>query len=168
MKSVIASFAYYRDADLAVEQLDKRGFDEKQISAVTRAQVMEAYLNRYTRLGWRTVTGAFSGATLGGLTGLLVGIGAIKVPGLGPLLVAGALSSVLGSATLGSGLGAAAGGLVGALVNLGVPHKEAEGYKEEVKHGKVIIAVHHDSRFEEIQRVLCELGAENVCVYPVN
>lgn len=161
MNSVVASFKQYHDADRAIEQLDEHGFDEKQISAITQARVMESYLNRYNRLGWRTVTGAVSGATLGGLTGLLVGLGTISVPGLGSLLVAGTIASVLSS----GGIGAAAGGLVGALVALGLPRQDAEMYHEDVREGAVLVAVHEDERVQEASQVLQQSGADCVNIY---
>jgi uncharacterized membrane protein len=159
--SVVASFKRYHDADRAIERLNQYGFDEEQISAITQVRVMEAYLNRYNRLGWRTVSGAISGATLGGLTGLLVGLGAVSAPGLGSILVAGMVASALGT----GGVGAAAGGLVGALVALGLPRQDAEKYKADIKEGAVVVAVHEEQRVVEASQVLRQSGGESVNIY---
>jgi hypothetical protein len=86
-------------------------------------------------------TGATSGAVLGGLTGgilgWVVGIGALAIPGIGPIIAAGALATTLG----GAAIGALAGGLLGALVSMGVPEDDAKGYEDHVRHGRILLTV---------------------------
>jgi len=65
--------------------------------------------------------GAGAGTALGGVAGLLLGLGALAIPGLGPLVAAGPLAAALA----GAGAGAVAGGLMGALTDLGVSEDEA-------------------------------------------
>jgi hypothetical protein len=55
---------------------------------------------------------ATSGAAIGGTLGWLVGIGALAIPGLGPLIAAGPIMAALA----GAGAGGVVGGLAGALV----------------------------------------------------
>ncbi|RPI29109.1 MAG: DUF2382 domain-containing protein [Chloroflexota bacterium] len=74
---------------------------------------------------------------LGGLGGLLVGLGLLAIPGIGPVLAAGPIVTTLA----GAGVGAAAGGLVGALVNAGIPSEQAEMYVEGVKQGGTLVTV---------------------------
>jgi hypothetical protein len=81
--------------------------------------------------------GAVSGTLVGGLAGLLAGVGAIAIPGLGPVLAAGTLATTLA----GAGVGAAAGGLVGTVVGLGIAEEDAHFYAEGVKRGGVLLAV---------------------------
>jgi hypothetical protein len=71
------------------------------------------------------------------LGGLLVGLGALAIPGVGPLIAAGPIATTL----LGAGVGAAAGGLLGALVDVGVPEDEANYYAEGVRRGGVLVSV---------------------------
>jgi hypothetical protein len=89
-----------------------------------------------------TATGAGIGAALGGLGGLLVGLGALTIPGIGPIVAAGPLATAL-TALLGAGAGAAAGGvtggLLGALVDMGVSEDEAGYYSEGVRRGGVLV-----------------------------
>jgi hypothetical protein len=56
-------------------------------------------------------TGATLGTVIGGGAGLLAGLGALAIPGVGPVVAAGWLIATL----TGAGVGAAAGGLLGAL-----------------------------------------------------
>jgi uncharacterized protein (TIGR02271 family) len=77
---------------------------------------------------------------LGGLGGLLVGLGALAIPGIGPVLAAGPLVSALA----GAGIGAATGGLLGALVNAGIPEEHAGYYAEGVRRGGTLVTVQTD------------------------
>ena len=82
-------------------------------------------------------TGAGIGAVLGGAAGLLAGIGALAIPGVGPVVAAGALTATLA----GAGVGAAVGGLVGALVEAGIPREHADIYAEAVRRGVDFVAL---------------------------
>lgn len=102
--------------------------------------------------------GATAGALLGGIGGLLVGLGALVIPGIGPVIAAGPLAAGL-AAVVGVGAGAVAGGvtggLLGALVDLGVPNSEAEYYAEGVRRGGALVSVHSDDKQMDLaQRIL--------------
>src|ERR1700682_3942942 len=104
--------------------------------------------------------GVGAGGAIGGTLGLLVGIGALAIPGLGPFIAAGPIMATLA----GMGVGGAAGGLIGALVGMGIPEYEAKRYEGRVKDGGVLISVHCDTS-EEISRakdLLKETGAEDI------
>jgi len=100
--------------------------------------------------------GASFGAMVGGLTGLLVGLGSLLIPGVGPVIAAGPLIAGLGGAIIGAGTGALTGGIVAALVDLGVPEEEASYYAEAVRRGSTLVTatVHEDmlSQATEIMR----------------
>lgn len=85
-----------------------------------------------------TATGAATGGVAGGIFGLLAGIGAIVIPGVGPLVAAGPIMAALS----GAAVGAATGGLVGGLIGLGIPEIEAKIYEEKLKTGNYLISVH--------------------------
>ncbi len=84
---------------------------------------------------------------LGALGGLLVGLGALTIPGIGPVIAAGPLAVALSTLT-GVGVGAVAGGvtggLLGALIGLGIPEQEAHYYAEGVRRGGVLVTVQAD------------------------
>lgn len=88
------------------------------------------------------VTGAGTGAAIGGLLGWLVGIGAIAIPGIGPLVAAGPVVAALA----GAGAAGAAGGLVGGLVGMGIPEVEAKRYAGRIREGAYLLSVHCDDR----------------------
>ena len=99
-------------------------------------------------------------AELGGALGLLAGIGAIAIPGLGPFIAAGPIMGALA----GIGVGGAVGGLVGALVGMGIPEYEAKRYEGRMKDGGVLLSV-HCATSDEITRakqILERTGAEDI------
>ena len=85
-------------------------------------------------------TGASLGTVLGGGAGLLAGIGALAIPGLGPIVAAGWLVAAL----TGAGVGAAAGGLLGSLTGAGISEADAQTYQEGVNSGGTLVTVRVD------------------------
>ncbi|HEX6289710.1 MAG TPA: hypothetical protein VFZ66_10995 [Herpetosiphonaceae bacterium] len=145
MKNVVGLFESIRDAEAVVRELRAAGISDADISFAGRnadAATMEA--NTYTTEGHSEAAegagfGATGGTIVGGLTGLLVGLGAITIPGVGPVIAAGTLATALGSAALGAGIGAAAGGLLGALVGAGIPEEDAHVYSEGIRRGGSLV-----------------------------
>jgi hypothetical protein len=87
-------------------------------------------------------------------------IGALAIPGVGPLIAAGPIMGALA----GLGVGGAVGGLFGALVGMGIPEYEAKRYEGRVKDGGILLSVHCDTS-EEISRakeILKATGADDV------
>ncbi len=110
--------------------------------------------------------GALTGGTVGGLTGLLVGLGVIAIPGLGPIMLAGAAATAIATTLSGTAIGAAAGGLLGGLVGLGIPEEEAKIYNERVSQGRYLVIVEGSEL--DIQRaalILKNRGIEEWNVY---
>lgn len=78
-----------------------------------------------------------TGGVVGGTLGLLAGIGALAIPGVGPFIAAGPIMGALA----GIGVGGAVGGLIGALVGMGIPEYEAKRYEGRLKDGGAAGAV---------------------------
>lgn len=115
---------------------------------------------KHTKAPEGTTTGVAAGGTIGGTLGLLAGIGALAIPGVGPFIAAGPIMAALA----GVGVGGAVGGLVGALVGMGIPEYEAKRYEGRVKDGGVLLSVHCDAS-DEIARakdILKRRGAEDM------
>jgi hypothetical protein len=82
--------------------------------------------------------GVTAGGVIGGTLGLLAGIGAIAIPGVGPLIAAGPIMVALA----GLGVGGTVGGVVGALVGMGIPEYEAKRFEGRIKEGGILLSVH--------------------------
>lgn len=64
------------------------------------------------------------------MLGLLAGIGALAIPGVGPLVApAGPIMAALS----GAAVGAAIGGIGGALIGMGIPEYEAKQYETKIR-----------------------------------
>ena len=87
-------------------------------------------------------TGAGTGAAVGGVLGWLIGVGALVIPGVGPLVAAGPIVAALA----GAGAAGATGGLVGGLIGAGIPEIEAKRYAGRIREGGYLISVHCDDR----------------------
>ena len=101
-----------------------------------------------------------AGGAVGGTLGLLVGTGALAIPGLGPFIAAGPIMAALA----GMGAGGALGGVVGALIGMGIPEYEAKRYDGRVRHGGILVSVHCDNS-EWVRRakdILKQTGAEDI------
>ncbi len=155
MKTVVGLFANHNDAERAVNALEDGGFDRSGFSVVTRegaidteTEVYEETTDDPSGAGVGAGAGAVGGTVLGGLAGLLIGTGALLIPGVGPVIAAGSLATALGSTALGAGIGAGVGavvgGLVGALVDMGIPEEEAHVYAEGVKRGGILVIAQTD------------------------
>ncbi|MBD2189962.1 signal transduction histidine kinase (STHK), LytS, partial [Pseudanabaena mucicola] len=101
-------------------------------------------------VGEGAATGAASGGAVGGLTGLLVGLGLVAIPGVGPVMLAGAAATALATTLTGGAIGAAAGSLVGGLVGLGIPKDRAKIYSDRVEQGDYLVMV--DGTDQEIRQ----------------
>jgi hypothetical protein len=108
-----------------------------------------------------TETGAAAGGAIGALSGFLIGLGIVALPGLGPIVAAGPIAAALA----GTAIGAATGGLTGALVDAGVPEEYAGAYASHVERGHVLVTVRADAvPAKEIREIMVHSGALNV--YP--
>jgi hypothetical protein len=152
-KIIVALFDNLDHARHVVSELRANHFKDEEISLVTH----EANLKDKVALGDEGVDAADkagAGAVIGGLAGLLAGVIAISIPGIGPLLALGPLATAIG----GAGIGAAAGGLVGALTASGVPKTKAQLYADGVRRGNVLVTVHTADDRADVARDIMNLN----------
>jgi hypothetical protein len=160
-----AAFGIYPSssaAETAVDQLVAAGFSNQDVSVLMadRKGAKDFAAEKNTKAPEGATTGAGVGGAVGGTLGLLAGIGALAIPGVGPLIAAGPIMATLA----GLGVGGTVGGLVGALVGLGIPEYEAKRYEGRVKDGGVLLSVHCDSS-DEVSRakeILKATGADDI------
>ena len=128
-----------------MSQVARVGRDHKATGRIAGGNVADR-----TQTDEGAKAGAAGGAALGGLGGLLVGLGALAIPGIGPVIAGGALATALATTVAGGAIGAAAGGLTGALVGLGIPDNRARLYNDRVNRGDYLVMV--DGTEDEIRR----------------
>lgn len=148
--------------EAAVERMRAEGFRSTDISVLFPDQTgtKDFAHEKNTKAPEGATTGAGSGAVVGGTLGWLAGIGALAIPGVGPLIAAGPIVAALA----GAGVGGAVGGLVGALVGMGIPEYEAKRYEGRIREGRILLSVHCDNA-EWVRRaydMLKQTGAEDI------
>jgi hypothetical protein len=141
-KTIVAIFDDIAVARQVVEDLVKAEFARSSISLITNdaQNQYSRYLEKDYVPQQDAVTagqGASFGAIVGGLTGLLVGLAALAVPGIGLAIVAGPIVAGLTGALAGT----VTGGFVGALVKSGVPEDEAPYYAEGIRRGGTLVSL---------------------------
>jgi hypothetical protein len=160
-----AAFGIYPSnsaAERAVDQLIAAGFSNQDVSVLMadRQGSKDFAAEKNTKAPEGATAGVGVGGAVGGTLGLLAGIGALAIPGVGPLIAAGPIMGALA----GLGVGGTVGGVVGALIGLGIPEYEAKRYEGRVKDGGVLLSVHCDSS-DEVSRakeLLKATGAEDI------
>ena len=161
----VAVFGIYptpTNAEMGVDRLVAAGYSEQDVSVL----MADAYTakefahEKNTKAPEGTTVGVTTGGVIGGTLGLLAGIGALAIPGVGPLIAAGPIMGALA----GLGVGGTVGGIVGALVGMGIPEYEAQRYEGRVKDGGVLLSVHCDTS-DEVSRakdILKATGADDI------
>ena len=155
-------FSTQTAAETAIDRLVAAGFSNKDVSVLMsdKQGTKDLATEKNTKTPEGTTTGVIAGGGVGGTLGLLAGLGALAIPGVGPLIAAGPIMATLA----GLGVGGAVGGLIGALVGMGIPEYEAKRYEGRVKEGGILISVHCNSS-EEVSRakdILKAAGGEDI------
>lgn len=143
MRTVVRLYDDWTTARQVVENLAQAGFNRNNINLVANdanqsfAQSLGGTNGGNKMAAEGAATGAVAGGALGGIGGLLLGLGALAIPGVGPVIAAGPIAAAL----TGAAVGAATGGIVGALTGWGIPEEEAGYYAEGVRRGGTLVAV---------------------------
>jgi len=165
MSKNIAVFGIYptRTAvETAINSLSNAGFRATDVSMLMPENIGNKDLahEKSTKSPEGATVGAVSGVVVGGALGWLAGIGALAIPGLGPFIAAGPIMAALA----GLGAGGAIGGFAGALIGLGIPEYEAKRYEGRVRNGGILLSVHCDSSdwSDRAKKIMESTGAQDV------
>jgi hypothetical protein len=160
-----AVFGIFRDrmhAEQGVDALIENGFRKEDISVLLpdNSGTKDFAHEKHTKAPEGAAAGGGAGMIVGGTLGLLAGVGALTIPGIGPFIAAGPIVAALG----GLGAGAVVGGFIGALAGMGIPEYEAKRYEGMVRQGRVLLSVHCDNSdwVDRAKKVLETAGAEEI------
>ncbi len=150
MKTVVGLFDSPREAQSATRDLITAGYSPDDMGLLAsdatgewsryKASTLEGGARMSTLEGAAPTSedigsGVGTGTVVGGAGGLLVGLTALAIPGIGWVAAAGTLATTL----LGASLGAAAGGLFAEVEKLGVPKDRSGYYVEAVRRGGTLV-----------------------------
>ena len=164
MSKIIGTFSSRDSAESCIRQLRNSGFENNRISLVAKGDGAHGQgQGRGDRgegaatmgMGASAATGVTTGGVLGGVAGLLAGLGALTIPGLGPIVAAGPIAATL--------TGAVGGGLVGGLVDMGIPQERSQYFESKVREGRILAVVDADSsKVDQAASTMRHFGASDV------
>jgi hypothetical protein len=140
--AVVAVFDTHPEADEAVRELQKSGFDMKKLSVVGKDYHTEEHVVGYYNAGDRMKHWGKLGAFWGGLWSLLFGAAFFWVPGVGPVLIGGPLVAWIIAALEGAVVVGGLSAIGAGLFSLGIPKDSIVQYESAVKAGKFVVVAH--------------------------
>lgn len=140
--AIVAIYDTHSDAEEAVTELQKSGFDMKKLSVVGKDYHTEEHVTGYYNAGDRMKYWGKTGAFWGGLWGLLFGAAFFWLPGVGPLLVAGPVAAWIVGALEGAVVVGGLSVLGAGLYSIGIPKDSILQYETAVKADKFLLVIH--------------------------
>ncbi len=167
-RRALGVFARRTDAESAIANLQANDFPLEKLSVIAKDNHLSDEIRGVEvkeQAGKPTeeaaTTGAATGGALGTIAGLLVGLGTLTIPGVGPILLAGATASTLATTLAGGAIGATTGVLIGALASLGIPEEQAIIYNNYVAKGYYLLIVEGTiSEIQAAEKVLNQSGIQ--------
>lgn len=173
-RRAIGTFPTRQAAEHALNELRASGFQMDDVSVIAKDSKGSEGLGGASTHGHGNKAdegakaGAATGGTVGGIAGLLVGLGLLAIPGIGPVMLAGAAGTAIATALSGGAIGAVAGGLSGALLGLGIPEDQAKVYNDRVSRGDYLVVVEgSDDQVARAESVLSHRGIQDWRVYDI-
>ena len=152
-------------AEQIVGNLRLAGFGQEQVSLIMVTQeepeALEDVDDQTGEGAAEVAGGAARGAAIGGTAGIVAGLASLAIPGLGPVVGAGALLGLFG------GGGAFVGALTGAFSTEKVSNQVIERYGMALREGQAVISVTASDAetAKQAEAVLAGAGATNINSY---
>jgi uncharacterized membrane protein len=143
--SIVAVYPTHTEAEAAITELQRSGFDMRQLSVVGKDYHTEEHVVGYYNTGDRMKAWGKLGAFWGGLWGLLIGAAFFFVPGIGPVVVAGPLVAWIVGALEGAAVVGGLSAVGAALYGIGIPRNSVIKYDSALKAGKFLLVAHGTS-----------------------
>ena len=140
--AIVALFRSHDEAESAIKDLQKSGFNMKLLSIVGREYHTDEQVVGYYNSGERMKYWGTRGAFWGGVWGLMFGSAFFYIPGIGPLLVAGPLVAMIVGALEGAVVVGGLSAIGAGLSSLGIPRDSILLYETAFKAGKFVLLAH--------------------------
>jgi hypothetical protein len=166
--SAVGLFSNHQDAESAVKELQKCGFDMKKLSVVGKDYHSEENVIGYYNTGERMATWGKFGLFWGWIWGLVFGSAFFLIPGIGPVMVGGPLVSyIIGALEMAVVTGGITA-LGGALASIGIPNDSVIRYETALKADKFLLIVHGTVlEVAKAKDILMQNSAEEANVHEV-
>jgi uncharacterized membrane protein len=140
--SVVAIYETHAEAEEAVKELQKSGFNMKKMSIVGKDYHTDEHVVGYYNAGDRMKYWGKQGAFWGGIWGMLFGAAFFAIPGIGPVLVAGPLVAWIIGALEGAAVVGGLSALGAGLYSIGIPKNSVVKYETAIKSDKFLLVAH--------------------------
>jgi hypothetical protein len=140
--TVVAVYDTHTQAEEAIQQLQRGGFDMKKLSIVGKDYHTEEHAVGYYNTGDRMKHWGKFGAFWGGVWGLLIGAAFFAIPGIGPVLVGGSLVTAIVGALEGAVVLGGVTAIGAGLLSLGIPKDSVINYEVALKADKFLVVAH--------------------------
>jgi len=140
--AVVAIYYTHTDAEAAVKELQKAGYDMRKLSIVGKDYHTEEHVTGYYSTGDRMRYWGKLGAFWGGIWGLLFGSAFFLIPGLGPMLAAGPIVAWIVGALEGAVVTGGVTAIGAGLYSIGIPKDSILKYETALKTEKFLLIAH--------------------------
>lgn len=152
-KAVVGLFSDLKLAEQSVKQLRANGFSTEEINIISKDKHQSGQTTELTDDS--IMDGTMTGGAIGGVGGLLLGAGALAIPGIGPIIAAGPIAATIS--------GAISGGIAGGLIDWGIPSEKSEAYSDQVSSGSTLAVIKTtEAKVAQAIQVLTTTGATNI------
>ena len=160
---IIAVYNTHDEAERAVKEMQRCGFNMKKLSIVGRDFQTEENIVGYYNIGDRTAYWGKQGAFWGGMWGLLFGSALFIISGFGPLVIAGTFVATVVAGLEGAVVVGGISALGAALFSIGIPKNSVVEYETDVKAGKYVMIVHGNAQdLEKARETILHTGARRM------
>jgi len=153
-------------AETAADALVSAGFSSSDICALMPGNIAGTHMETEPEGKSREPVGRRATSVRGIFSGtldVLVGLGMLAIPGLGPMVG----ESTLKAGLAGLGVDSAVGDVAKALIDMGVPELEAKRYEDRLEGGAILLAMRCNSDvISYVKAILKRTGAEDLCTAP--
>jgi uncharacterized membrane protein len=160
--AVVAIYRSHTDAETAVKELQRSGFDMRKLSIVGKDFHTDENPVGFYNTGNRMAFWGKLGAFWGSLWGILFGSALLVIPVVGHLIVLGPFVATLVSALEGAAVGGGAGALGGALASAGIPKNSVIRYEKQVAAGEFLLLAHGTAAEIERAKSILTPGSSSV------
>jgi uncharacterized membrane protein len=168
-RSCIAVFDRHQDAETAIQELQRSGYDMKKLSIVGRDYHTEEHAVGFYNTGDRVKYWGKNGAFWGMVFGILLAPAFFWIPGIGPILTGGLIGSILMGTFEGAAVGAALGGgasaLAAAFTGMGIPKDSVIRYERDLRANKFLLIAHETAADVDRARAILAARGGQVEVY---
>ena len=140
--AVVGIYKTHTEADAAVKELQKSGFDMKKLSVVGKDYHTEENVVGFYNAGDRMKFWGKLGAFWGGLWAILFGSAFFVIPGVGQLVVLGPLVMIIVGALEGALVTGGLTALGAGLYSIGIPKDSIIKYETALKSDKFLVIAH--------------------------